>query len=255
MIGFCGKLPSHGDFLSRHLDQSFATTWNEWLLNVLNVSKAQLGDNWLNHFLVSPIWRFALNPGICGTQGATGILMPSVDSVGRYYPLTIGSSTGSTPTTVLEDHDDWYAACEQLALSTLEDAFTFDEFQQRISKLAPLPSRCIRPKQSICAYNGSQPTAITMETGGGGHLISDVFSALADDQFRMSHRNYSLWWTSGGENFPATLLVCEGLPPVGQFSGLLDGQYAKWGWQAHQILQIAESKSPRFDQSRFPVTQ
>ena len=244
MIGFCGKLPSHGDFLNRHLDPEFSAKWNEWMLNVLNVSKAQLGDNWLNYYLVSPIWRFALNPGICGSTGATGILMPSVDSVGRYYPLTIASSTNSGPTTVLDDHDDWYAACEQIALSTLNDNFSFDVFMEQISKFAPLPNRQLRPNQSICAYTASQATAITLRYGAGGHMIGDVYSALADDQFRGSHRNYSLWWTGGGENFPATLLVCEGLPSVGQFSALLDGQYRQWGWSEHQILQIADNKPP-----------
>lgn len=88
-IGFFGKLPTRGDFLRVDLPRSFVDPWDEWLQRVLEASRAALGEAWVPAWLEAPIWRFALTPGICGPNGVGGVLMPSVDSAGRYFPLTL----------------------------------------------------------------------------------------------------------------------------------------------------------------------
>jgi type VI secretion system ImpM family protein len=90
--GFFGKLPSHGDFVSRRLSRDFLDVWDGWLQHCMAESKATLGENWLNVFLTSPIWRFAMTPGACGDEAYIGVLTPSVDRVGRYFPLSIVAS-------------------------------------------------------------------------------------------------------------------------------------------------------------------
>ncbi|MCG8100523.1 MAG: type VI secretion system-associated protein TagF, partial [Candidatus Thiodiazotropha taylori] len=87
--GLYGKIPSLGDFVTRRLPRGFIAPWETWMQEAIANSREQLGDFWLDNYLTSPMWRFALSPGICGEQGWAGILMPSVDRVGRYYPFTL----------------------------------------------------------------------------------------------------------------------------------------------------------------------
>ncbi len=87
IVGFYGKLPVVGDFVSRRLPNEFIKPWDGWLQSAIAASREELGDEWLNSYLTSPIWRFLLSPGVCGNKAVAGIMMPSVDRVGRYYPL------------------------------------------------------------------------------------------------------------------------------------------------------------------------
>lgn len=70
MVGFYGKLASRGDFVSRALPQSFVGPWDSWLAAGLLASQQRLGGDWLNVYLVSPLWRFVLAPGVCGPDAA-----------------------------------------------------------------------------------------------------------------------------------------------------------------------------------------
>ena len=83
ITGFFGKLPGRGDFIGRHLPKSFLDPWDTWLQQAIAQSHIQLGGLWRECYCTSPIWRFALSPGLCGPAVYTGILMPSVDRVGR----------------------------------------------------------------------------------------------------------------------------------------------------------------------------
>ena len=88
-VGFYGKLPSHGDFVCRSVGSAFIDRWDAWLQASVAQSHTDLGGSWLDLFLTSPVWRFALEGGVVGANAFAGILMPSVDRVGRYFPLTI----------------------------------------------------------------------------------------------------------------------------------------------------------------------
>ncbi|WP_164076542.1 type VI secretion system-associated protein TagF, partial [Stenotrophomonas maltophilia] len=44
--------------------------------------------DWTAVFLKAPIWRFWCGSSVLGTS-LIGALMPSVDGVGRYFPLTV----------------------------------------------------------------------------------------------------------------------------------------------------------------------
>src|SRR5262245_59038751 len=87
--GFFGKLPTHGDFLRRDLPDSFVNPWDEWLQRALARSRDSLGDTWRPTYLTSPAWRFVLAPGACGERAWAGVLIPSMDRVGRCYPFCV----------------------------------------------------------------------------------------------------------------------------------------------------------------------
>lgn len=123
--GFFGKLPAHGDFVTRRLPNEFVTVWDGWLQHVMAVSRTQLGDAWLDAYLVCPIWRFALAPGLCGRPGWLGALMASVDRVGRYYPLTVAlplpERVDGLAGLLLSSHVShaWFEAVEDAMLAVL----------------------------------------------------------------------------------------------------------------------------------------
>ena len=64
LCGFFGKVPTHGDFISRRLPRSFLDPWDHWLQGAIATSRQQLGEGWLEVYLVSPLWRFCLSPGV-----------------------------------------------------------------------------------------------------------------------------------------------------------------------------------------------
>src|SRR5580765_9612 len=88
-VGFYGKLPSHGDFLRRRVSDAFVDAWDAWLRECLAASRTVLGARWLNVYLTSPAWRFICAAGSCGPAPVIGLMVPSVDRVGRYFPFTL----------------------------------------------------------------------------------------------------------------------------------------------------------------------
>lgn len=146
-VGLFGKLPARGDFVQLGLPRSFITAWDTWLSTMLPASRTLLGASWLPAWLEAPVWRFALAPGLCGPGAALGLLMPSVDRVGRYFPLTLAAvATGprlGTPTT---DADTWLNACEAAGLAALEQDLAPEEV------LAAMPA----PPDFVAPPTGSQ---------------------------------------------------------------------------------------------------
>jgi type VI secretion system protein ImpM len=117
-VGFYGKLPARGDFVRAGLPREFTDPWDEWLQSVMTESRSLLGDDWLPAFLEAPVWRFLLPRGMCGPLTAIGLMLPSVDRAGRYFPLTFAalSTHGIAKTTGAA----WLDICEAAGRAALE---------------------------------------------------------------------------------------------------------------------------------------
>lgn len=233
--GFYGKLPAKGDFVTRRLPRSFVDPWDRWLQSAIETSREQLGEAWLGAYLNGPIWRFALPAGVCGDRPMTGLIMPSVDRVGRYFPLTIAAplADGAIPTDVPSQAADWFEVMEDLALSALAEGFDFDGFDQAVEKAGPPPGvegdpgRDAPPPADIL---GELADGLRQAIGADGdpwptypHLLHAVLTA--------SIGGYGLWWTAGSRALEGSLVICRELPPADRFAALLDGDWARWGWQ------------------------
>lgn len=88
-FGWYGKVPHLGDFVRSGLSGEFVCAWDSWLQQVLVTGDGVLRDRWQACYRSAPIWRFATSPGICGPNAAAGVIMTSVDRVGRRFPLCI----------------------------------------------------------------------------------------------------------------------------------------------------------------------
>ena len=231
VAGFYGKLPSHGDFLVRRLNRNFTAPWDQWLQTAIADSQAQLGEQWLNTYLVSPIWRFALSSGICGNDCWCGILMPSVDRVGRYFPLTIAIPLPSESDIIelFSSQGSWFEQCEALALDALDGEMDFDQFDQSLCQLSP-PQVSLKNNQ-VQSYQTPQPAwCFNLESPQQSSTkLSELALSLLSDRLP----THSYWYAQNAEQISSTLLVTEGLPPSQGFSALLDGQWKESGWGGH----------------------
>ncbi len=116
--GFTGKIPARGDFVRAGLPRDFTDPWHDWQSVVIAGSRSLMGETWLAAFLEAPVWRFILPPGLCGTRVAVGLIMPSVDKVGRYFPLTLAAlPDNGTP----NDWTEWLDAAESLGRLALDE--------------------------------------------------------------------------------------------------------------------------------------
>ena len=88
-VGWYGKIPGTGDFIARRVSPSFREPWDRWLQQAMAGSQRRLGAGWRDAFLSMPAWRFVLGPGVLDANAWAGLMVPSVDAVGRYFPLTV----------------------------------------------------------------------------------------------------------------------------------------------------------------------
>ncbi len=226
-VGFYGKLPTLGDFVSRRLSAQFIQAWDQWLQEALAESRAQLGDDWLNSYLVSPLWRFVLSPGIAGQGGWVGLLMPSVDRVGRYFPLTLARSLAPEVDGFrLLSASDWFGQIEGLALSSLDDGFELQDFD---AQLLSIPAPPLTMRRLPVNNDGARQDAWQLSAGRDADL-QDACSTLLQQALDDAFLGYSFWWTAGSERVAPSLLTCQGLPAADAFAAMLAGDWAAGGW-------------------------
>lgn len=135
-VGVFGKLPALGDFLLRGLPAGFADPWHGWLADGLATCREMLGDGWLAAYLEAPVWRFALAGDACGPDPVTGVLMPSVDAVGRYFFLTLASPAPAGVEAGQRGPEGWYDSLDALAREALDEPFALDTWLERVGGLA-----------------------------------------------------------------------------------------------------------------------
>lgn len=255
--GFFGKLPSHGDFLNRRIQRSFLDNWDNWLQKAVARSREQLESEWLDTYLTSPIWRFVLGSGVCGDQPFAGVLMPSVDKVGRYFPLTISVPIpkGYNILQLPKDLNDWFDTAEKLALSALDEPFDLEDFDRKVEQLdVPV---------SITTGGASSSTSSTISTHSSGksthinipsnnEMVGPYLNTL-NHLFNVLYQNYSLWWTTGSNKVKPCLLSCSGLPPVDGYAAFLDGRWALWGWQQQEESSIVFATQSTQESAATPL--
>ena len=147
-VGWHGKLPALGDFAQRRLDPQFIRIWDHWLSQGL-VGLHQR-EGWLDAYLASPSWRFLLMPGVLpdalGHQAWAGVLMPSVDRVGRYYPLTLAQPLPGWPADAqsIEALWTWLVRLDETAADALHDDWTIEQLEAELSRM-PMPDFATAP--------------------------------------------------------------------------------------------------------------
>jgi type VI secretion system protein ImpM len=211
--GWYGKLPSLGDFANRRLPEEFVTAWDNWLQAMLQSSRSSLGESWLDAYLTMPIWRFVFVPGLLGGSGWAGVVMPSVDRVGRQFPLTVAASLPSLAAVAraIFESADWFADLEEAALSVLDPTVGPDDFDQT---LATLPFTAPEDEKPDDVQAGIR--RLPSVDAFGRTAAAEALQAWA-----LSAGWTSLWWTRGRVDGDPLMLMCAGLPTGAEFNWLV----------------------------------
>ncbi len=186
VAGFFGKIAGRADFVAARLPRSSTDPWEAWVAEALAGSRAALAEAWVDVWLAAPVWRFALPAGMCGPDPLLGLWMPSVDKVGRYYPLMIAATTGRAPAA------RWLDAAEEAGRAAIAHDLSPDELGARIP-----------PPPDLAATSDAGPPYGMRHRPGAG-----------------------LWWTEGGPRVPAQALVLDTMPDRASFVAMLDAGHA-----------------------------
>jgi type VI secretion system protein ImpM len=94
-LAWFGKLPSAGDFVSRHMPYSVQQYWDRWCADGMEALKASSSASGLEVWGSTPCWAFVLpaQPGIA--TGQLGVIAPSCDRVGRIFPFIVTAAVPS----------------------------------------------------------------------------------------------------------------------------------------------------------------
>ena len=202
-IGVFGKLPDQRDYVQHGMDATLMALIDPWIQQCLQRSQEQLEDGWLPAFLNAPIWRFWLGSGIMG-KAVLGALMPSVDGVGRYFPLML-TAVGHDPLDApeVEPQDTWFETAEGLMLDALAENGTYRGLLDGIGRM-PDPTPCMRefPAQDDCNAALANLRLARQQ---------DFYGAL------------SFWWSPsfGHAGGPTTAYMWKGLPSAQEYAMLL----------------------------------
>jgi type VI secretion system protein ImpM len=235
-VGLYGKLPSHGDFLRRRASDAFVDAWDPWLQQCIAASRAALGEHWLDLYLTSPVWRFVCTADVCGPTAVLGLMVPSVDRVGRYFPMTLIADLPEDLGALVAATEGaaFYAQAEQLLVDTLaEDEIDFEQFDARVTRLGDRLAELGRPRAVVLEAGAGAVLAGPSEAGwqlplGSVEQLASVWAQLVSHRLNELYAPLSIWWTDGSAAVEPHCLIARGLPHPESFRTFLDGSQASW---------------------------
>lgn len=217
--GWYGKVPSLGDFASRRLPAEFIGPWDRWLQEMLQATRISLGEAWPGRYLTTPIWRFVLSPGFLTASGWAGILMPSVDRVGRYFPLTVATALPmhAAVAHAVFDGAAWFSALEEATLGALDPVRDVEDLDR-----------------TLAAQHFAYPALPDPDASAGGSFrrltSTDAFVLIAKADavaaWSASLGWQTLWWTRGRLDGDPLMLTSPGLPSAQEFLGMVETRCA-----------------------------
>jgi len=218
-----GKLTSKRDFVASHAPRRFLDVWEPWIQGGMSASRQELGSSWQAAYLKAPIWRFWLGEDLCGTT-TLGAFMPSVDGIGRYFPLAVFACANDGEAIAPPEYDPqgtWFAAAEDFLLSTLDHGVAYEAVTGGLERLAA-PS---------LEQQGGTDELTALPQGlvafvGTGQSFADTFAAMRDASPSKSSCSSTFWWTIGGEGFGPTAFSLRGMPDPFLFTEMLTGRFA-----------------------------
>jgi type VI secretion system protein ImpM len=220
--GAYGKLPAKRDFIALSAPREFLAVWEPWLQGGVSASRLKLGGEWQAAFLRAPIWRFWLGAELCGTTVA-GAFMPSVDGVGRYFPLTLfacADGAAPIPPPEFEPQAGWFENVERLLLSVLEGSPDFDGFTAAMDAIEP-PST-VNPHAAVDGLIRVGGTAVVPAAPDS---LKQVLAAVRAQDHEQAYAAATFWWTAGGEDLQPLALIATRMPHPHLFTGMLTGSF------------------------------
>lgn len=200
VIGWYGKTPLTGDFVSRRLSRAIIDKLDTWLQTGMTAIQHEAPDVWREHYESAPIWDAVLPAGIVTSSVCLAIVAASFDRVGRRFPFClIVALPGHTAALArFSSLPDYCAGLSSVVDESIRKSIGADEFDR---KLETLTSQCVRDDLSATP-EFSDITAVLGSTAAGDELTTVPLNA--DSLFPWpdlvhtfdSAGSTSYWWSS-----------------------------------------------------------
>ena len=209
--GCFGKLPAHGDFVWQGLPSEFVTPWDKWQQRLMAALQQQAPDRWLESYLQNPFWRFVIRDAALGPYVWCGVLMPSVDAVGRYFPFTLADALPADAplTSVVNALPGWFDMVEDLMLSALTQSVPVNTLIQGFDRVSmPFGFRgaeqpAVFDNRMVCGeFHGENPRG-WMESISAG-LLTRVYA------------NPAIWMTHRPDDQQTRFIITDGFSSFSQ---------------------------------------
>ena len=220
-IGIYGKLPAHPDFISDSIHSEVSNELYEWGQTCLYHSQQELPEtDWLSAYLVSPIWRMCVPPTVKRKHAWIGVMVPSVDAVGRYFPLFLIFEIDPKHLCVewlFKEASSLFAILEKVSLKALQQRLSLKAVKQLLDE----------------ELNRFELGESLQLPAGLEENVSDTVKQLNSEALLaylptpLTHVENSFWWSFGeiyGRKNP--LLVANSLPNHKEYQFLLTGKIA-----------------------------
>ena len=149
-----GKIPAHGDFISRGLDHATHTLLDDWL----SVEVARARDRFADfdaRYVQAPPWYFIDRDGAGAWSG--GALCLSVDKVGRRFPILVAAPSHSG-----DSAREVALAALELVFTTFSEGWDADQLALALSSIVADRGSGALPTQSVWAIEADDGTRIEM---------------------------------------------------------------------------------------------
>jgi type VI secretion system protein ImpM len=235
-LGWYGKIPGTGDFIGRRMPAAFREAWDRWLQAAIAGSRDRLGPDWRESYLSMPVWRFVLSPGMLTANAWAGLVAPSVDAVGRYFPLAVATALPSASLDLVRTlvaAQPWFDEVESIALDALTPRADVAAVDAAIAA-KPFRGEWLRypeggdetvPIRSTKAQMLCVPLAARHP--GSDAEVLELAQRLAEP--------CGAWLAEESELFGRCLLLCQALPPAEQYCAMMDGRWAEHGWSCRDV--------------------
>jgi len=243
-VGFYGKLPVVGDFVRRDVDARIVDAWDEWLQASIATSRDALGARWLELYLTAPMWRFCAPRGVLAELPVAGVMFPSVDRVGRYFPFTVFALLPDTAVglVVADRCVAWFERIEDLVLAQLDDeGHDVDEMAAALATTSDQLAASLQTLPQDLSSTGFREIGDALN--GCLHLplgervdVGPTALTWLEHQIQRSITNAMFWWSSGSASVQPSWLVTKGLPPPQAYAAMISGAWSDWPWSSGDVL-------------------
>lgn len=217
-IGIYGKVPAHSDFISDSLHADISNELYDWAQTVMYHSREKMSENkWLSAYLVSPIWRMVVPKNEHRTHDWVGVMVPSVDALGRYFPLFIVFETEFKTLTVewlFKEATDLFAAMEAVAMRALQQQLSFTQLKSLLAN-------------KLEGFNFGQKPVLPNSLNSEALEFSCEQPSMSNDAFLQQPLaqldGVCLWTFSDLNKHQKPFFKCRALPTPSEYEFLLTG--------------------------------
>ena len=134
LIGWYGKSPSTGDFISRRLARGTIDKLDTWLQSGMMAIGEQAPDRWQRLYAAAPIWNALLPCGILAPDACLTVLAASFDRVGRHFPfcMVVALPAGEMTLATITSLPDYCESLSQLVEQAIRTSLSADELDERL---------------------------------------------------------------------------------------------------------------------------